>query len=60
MPERFELPEIPLENPAGQPLSRKERRGKKKGKQHTIDGGKVHDPGRVSVPAAKHMNYRRG
>ncbi|WP_162958483.1 hypothetical protein [Nocardia yunnanensis] len=59
MPERFSLPEIPSENPVEQPLSRRERRGKKNGKQQ-VGGGKVHDAGRAAVPAAKHMNYRRG
>ncbi|APA99785.1 hypothetical protein [Nocardia seriolae] len=60
MPERFPLPEIPSDDPADRPLSRKERRGKKNGKQQTTDSGRVHDFGRASVPAAKHMNYRRG
>ncbi|MBL1078056.1 hypothetical protein JK358_26990 [Nocardia sp. 2] len=40
------------------PLSRRERRGKVE-KQQPL-GGKVHGPGRTSVPAAKHQNYRRG
>ncbi|MGW4534837.1 hypothetical protein ACWEOI_28215 [Nocardia sp. NPDC004340] len=52
-------PEIPVEAPAERQLSRAERRGKGARKQHDRDG-KVHDSGRASVPAAKHMNYRRG
>ncbi|MFE3759936.1 hypothetical protein ACFXO9_37005 [Nocardia tengchongensis] len=65
MPEHFSLPEIPaspeftVDTPADRPLSRRERRGKGERKQHNRDG-KVHDAGRASVPAAKHMNYRRG
>ncbi|MEU1210070.1 hypothetical protein [Nocardia sp. NPDC005825] len=70
MPEHFSLPEIaaspvipapeiPADAPAERKLSRAERRGKGARKQHDRDG-KVHDSGRASVPAAKHMNYRRG
>ncbi len=43
--------------PVDQQLSRRERRGKGK-KQQPLPG--VRNPGRVSVPATKHMNYRRG
>lgn len=60
MPERFSMPEIPSKSPADRPLSRRERRGKGKQKQQTVADGKVHDAGRAAVPAAKHMNYRRG
>ncbi|MEC3919785.1 hypothetical protein [Nocardia sp. CDC160] len=60
MPERFSLPEIPSEQPVDQPLSRRERRGKGKKQQQQGGNGKVHGVGRVAVPAAKHMNYRRG
>lgn len=60
MPERVSLPEIPAEEPADRPLSRRERRGKGDKKQQQIGGGKVHDSGRATVPATKHMNYRRG
>ncbi|MGW4353836.1 hypothetical protein ACWELJ_17305 [Nocardia sp. NPDC004582] len=52
-------PDIPVETPEEPRLSRAERRGKGARKQPNRDG-KVHDSGRASVPAAKHMNYRRG
>ncbi|MEU6583602.1 hypothetical protein [Nocardia sp. NPDC046763] len=60
MPEHFPLPEIPAEDPVERPLSRRERRGKGDKKQQTTANGKVHDSGRAAVPAAKHVNYRRG
>ncbi|UGT41258.1 hypothetical protein LTV02_35860 [Nocardia yamanashiensis] len=60
MPEQFPHPEIKVETPAEQPrLSRRERRGKS-GKQQQAATGKIHDAGRIAVPAAKHQNYRRG
>ncbi|MEV6774501.1 hypothetical protein AB0N05_38270 [Nocardia sp. NPDC051030] len=46
--------------PQDRPLSRRERRGKHKADQQQLNSGKVHSPGRVAVPAAKHVNYRRG
>ncbi|MFI6869825.1 hypothetical protein [Nocardia sp. NPDC050406] len=51
--------EVPNAHSADErPLSRRERRGKA-AKQQPI-GGKVRTPGRAAVPAAKHLNYRRG
>lgn len=44
--------------PTDRPLSRRERRAKAD-KQQPV-GGRIQNPGRIAVPASKHMNYRRG